>query len=156
MQDQRKKSRRRGTTTVEAAFVLPVFLTFIFAIVEFGHTQLVNNLLNSACRTAARLGAVEGTTTADIESEVLRVLGSAFNTEGVEIYVKDASVFDGGGDPPSSGEEIEALSDLNVADAEPRQLFVVRAKVPYNNIALLPNSIMDSVILQSQSFMRHE
>ncbi len=156
MQDQRKQNKRRGTTTVEAALVLPVFLTFIFAIVEFGHTQLVNNMLNTACRTAARVGAVEGTTTADIENEVLRILGSAFPTESVEIFVKDASVFDGGGDPPSSGEEVESLGDLNVADAEPRQLFVVRAKVPYNDIALLPNSIMDSVILQSQSFMRHE
>lgn len=147
---------RRGTTTVEAAIVLPVFIAFVFAIIEFGHTQMVNNLLNSACRNAARLGAVEGTTTADVEQKVRDILGSGINTEAVTIYVKDVSVADSGSGAPDTAEGIESLSNLEVADAEPRQLFVVRAKVPYNEVALLPNSIMHGVVLDSQAFMRHE
>ena len=141
---------------MEAAIVLPVFLAFIFAIVEFGHTQLVNNMLNTAVRSAARLGAVEGVSSSQVETEVLDILGSAFPTSTVEVFVKDASVFDGGGSPPESGSGIESLSNLELSDAEPRQLFVVRAKVAYNDIALLPHSLMDGVVLQSQSFMRHE
>ena len=152
----RSAKSRRGTTTVEAAIVLPVFITFVFAIVEFGHTQMVNNLLNSACRNAARLGAVEGTTTADVENKVREILGSGVNAAAVDIFVKDASAGDGAGGLPETGQGIESLSDLEVADAEPRQLFVVRATVPYNNVALLPNSLMKNVTLQSQSFMRHE
>ena len=150
------KTNRRGTTTVEAAVVLPVFIAFLFAIIEFGHTQLVNNMLNSACRNAARLGAVEGTTSSDIENEVRAILGSVIDASQAEIFVKDASVFDSGSGGPSTGDGIESLSDIEVSEAEPRQLFVVRAKVAYNNVALIPNSIMDGVILQSQAFMRHE
>lgn len=152
----RRSQLRRGTTTVEAAIVLPVFITFLFAIIEFGHTQLVNNMLNSACRNAARLGSVEGTSTTDVQNEVRRILGGAIDPEAVDVFVKDASVFDGGGDPPSSGPDLEALPNLEVADAEERQMFVVRATVEYNKVALLPNSIMDHVTLQSQAFMRHE
>lgn len=148
--------RRRGTTTVELAFVLPVFIIFVYAIIEFGHTQMVNNLLNSATRTAARLGAVEGTTTADVENHVRQVLGSGINSEAVEIFVKDAGTAESGGSPPDTGAGIEALSNLEVSEAEPRQLFVVRAKVPYSSIALIPNWLLDGVVLESQAFMRHE
>lgn len=150
------RKRRRGTTTVELAFVLPVFILFVYGIIEFGHTQMVNNLLNSATRNAARLGAVEGTTSSDIEARIRQIVGSGFNSESVEIFVKDASVADSGGGTPDTGAGIEALSDLEVSEAEPRQLFVVRAKVPYSNIALIPNWLLDGVVLESQAFMRHE
>lgn len=149
-------SHRDGTTTVEAAFVLPVFIFFVFAMIEFSHAQLVNNLLNSACRNGARLGAVEGTTTTQVVERVRQTLGSAINTSQVAIYVKDASVYDSGGTPPTTGTGIQTLPDLNVADAEPRQMFVVRATVFYNNIALIPMPFMDGVTLQSQAFTRHE
>lgn len=147
---------RRGTTTVEAAFVLPVFFLFVFAIIEFGHAQLVHNLMNSACRNAARLGAVEGTTTSQVLDRVSQTMASAIPTAAVDVYVKDASVFDSSGAPPTSGEGVESLSDVEVADAEPRQLFVVRATVAYNEVALIPVPFMNNVQLQSQAFMRHE
>ena len=156
MRNPRRSSPRRGTTTVEAAVVLPVFFVFVLGIIEFGHAQLVNNMLSSACRNAARLGAVEGTTTGQVVSAVEQSLGSAINAEAVSIFVKDASVYDSGGTPPTSGAELEALADLEVADAEPRQMFLVRATVPYNDIAVVPMPFLDGVTLQSQAFMRHE
>ena len=151
-----RSAHRDGTTTVEAAFVLPVFFFFVFALIEFSHAQLVNHLLSSACRNGARVGAVEGTSTEQVIGRVQQTLGSAINTSTVAIYVKDASVYDSGGAPPTTGLGIQALPDLNVADAEPRQMFVVRATVQYNNIALVPMPFMNGVTLQSQSFMRHE
>lgn len=147
---------RDGTTTVEAAFVLPVFFLFVFAIIEFGHTHLVHNMMNSACRNAARLGAVEGTTTAQVVGRVNQTMAAAIPTAAVDIFVKDASDYDSGGTPPTSGAGVEGLNDIEVAGAEPRQMFVVRATVPYNEVALIPAWFMDGVVLQSQSFMRHE
>jgi len=147
---------RRGTTTVEAAFVLPVFFFFVFAIIEFAHAQLVNSLLSSACRNGARLGAVEGTTTEQVVGRVDQTMGSAIDAAAVSVFVKDASVYDSGEAPPTTGAGIEALADVEVADAEPRQMFVVRARVPYNDVALVPMPFMNGVILQSQAFMRHE
>ncbi len=61
----RRVRTRRGTTTVEAAFVLPIFFFFIFALIEIGHAQMVMNVLNSACRSGARLGSTEGTSTSE-------------------------------------------------------------------------------------------
>jgi Flp pilus assembly protein TadG len=146
---------RRGTTTVETAVVLPVFILLVFAIFEFGHAQLINNMLSSACRNAARVGAVEGSTTAQVETRVEQTLGTVVPVGCVSIFVKDASSFDGGGNTPA-GAELEALPDVELADTEPRTLFVVRASVPYNDVAIVPMPFLSSVVLDAQAFMRHE
>lgn len=148
--------QRRGTTTVETAVVLPVFLLLIFAIFEFGHAQLINNLLSSACRNAARVGAVEGTSTAQVEERVEQTLGTVVPLASVEIFVKDASSFDGGGSTPDNGAALEDLPDVELGDTEPRTLFVVRAKVAYNDVAIVPMPFLENVMLDAQAFMRHE
>jgi hypothetical protein len=151
---------RGGTTVVETALVLPVFLLFVLGLIELGHAQMVKNVLRCACRQAARIGSTEGNTTADVQQRVLDVLGSAVDTEFVDVFVKDASVFDAGG-TPSTGAEIEALPGIELSEAEPRTLFLVRAKVNYNDIAIVPNipylgAFLDEVVLEGQAFMRHE
>jgi Flp pilus assembly protein TadG len=147
---------RQGTTVTETAVVLPVFLFFLLAIIEFGHAQMVNSILNSACRNGARVGSVEGTTTAQVIAQVDQTLSSAISTATVDISVKDASVYDSGSAPPTTKSGLEALPGLELADAEPRQMFLIRASVPYNDIALVPMQFMEGVVLDGQSFMRHE
>jgi hypothetical protein len=151
----KNRQTRRGTTTVETAVVLPVFITLVFGIFEFGHAQLINNMLSSACRNAARIGAVEGSTTAQVRSRVEQMLGTVVPIESVNIFVKDASSFDGGGSTPT-GSGLEALPDVELANTESRTLFVVRASVPYNDVAIIPMPFLSSVVLDSQAFMRHE
>jgi Flp pilus assembly protein TadG len=136
--------------------VLPAYLTLLFGIMEFGHAQLVGNLLSSACRAGARVGSTEGTTTADVIAKVRQTLGSAVNPNTVTIFVNDASVYDSGGSVPTTAAGVEALPSLEVADAEPRQMFVVRARVSYNSVAPLPLSFFNGVVLGAESFMRHE
>lgn len=153
---------RRGTTVVETAIVLPVFLLFMLGIIEFGHAHLVKNILRSACRASARLGSTEGNTTAIVEARLREELGSVINPNRVSVFVKDASVYDQGGDAPTSGQALEALPDIELGDAEPRQLFLVRARVNYNDVAVLPMSIpylgnyLSDLVLEGQAFMRHE
>jgi Flp pilus assembly protein TadG len=147
---------RRGTAAVETAMVLPVYLTLLFGIAEFGHAQLMLNLLNSACRNGARLGSTEGTTTANVRTRVNQTMGAAVATSKVTVYVKDASVFDSSSTPPSTDASLEALPDFEVAEADPRQMFMVRAKVRYNDIALVPMPFLKNMTLDAQAFMRHE
>jgi hypothetical protein len=152
---------RRGTTVVETALVLPVFLLFMLGLIELGHAQMVKNVLRSACRQAARIGTTEGKSTADVRNRVLQVLGKAVEPELIDVYVKDASSFDAGGSPPENGAGLEALADIELSEAAPRQLFMVRAKVHYSDIAIVPNipylgSFLDDVVLEGQAFMRHE
>ncbi len=151
-----RPQERNGTTLVELAVVLPVFLFFLLAIIEFGHAQLVNNMLNSACRSGARIGSVEGTTSADVVSRVEQTMSPVIPPENLTIFVNNAGVFDSGSSPPDSGAGIEALPSIEVSEAEPRQMFVIRARLNYNDIALVPMPFMDGVVLNSQAFMRHE
>ncbi len=152
----RAQARRRGTTLVEFAMVLPVFFTFVFGIVEYGRLQLVSNMLKTACRSGARLGSTEDITTADVHARVEEILAAALDTNDLTVIVKDAGVFDTSGPYPESAAEYSALADTELDDIEPRQLFLIRASVAYNDIALLPFSVLDGVQLSGQALMRHE
>jgi hypothetical protein len=155
-----RRGSRAGTTVVETALVLPVFLLFVLALIELGHAQLVKHVLRAACRQAARIGTTEGNSTADVEARVIESLETVVDADHVEVFVKDASVYDAGGSP-ESGAELEALADIELSEAEPRQLFLVRAKIHYEDIAIVPNipylgAFLDDVVLEGQAFMRHE
>ncbi len=151
-----RRSERRGTSAIEAAFVLPVFLFMIFALIEFGHAQMVNNVLRSACREGARLGSTTGSSSSGVETHVRNVLSSAINPAAVTVYVKSAASMETTSSPDTAAAQLEAMPDIELADAKSRQMFMVRAKVPYNAIALVPMPFMDGVVLQSQAFIRHE
>jgi len=157
----RQNRSRRGTTVVETALVLPVFLLFLLGLIELGHAQMVKNALRSACRQAARIGSTEGNTTAEVEQRVLDVIGSACDVSAVQVFVRDASTFDEGGGTSTDGPSLEGLPAVELSEAAPRQLFLVRAKIHYNDIAIVPNipylgNFLDDVVLEGQAFMRHE
>lgn len=162
------RGRRRGVHLVEAAIVLTVFIPFLFGLFQYGHMQMISSLLVTACQNAARYGSTEGVSTADVEQRVKKTLGGAISParldQGVvQILVKDASVFDTGGDhydDPAAYKSdpgwFEALPDVELSDAEPRSLFLVRAVVAYNDIAILKLPFMDGAVLVGQSICRHE
>jgi Flp pilus assembly protein TadG len=153
---------RRGTTVVETAFVLPVFLMFVFVLVEFGHAQMIKNMLRGACREGARMGCTEGSASSDVKARVQQILGGVVSSSNVQVSVKDAASFDSGGSPPQSASELGALPDMEVLDAEQGQLFLVRATVNYNDVAIIPLSVpivgdyLDNIVLDGQAFIRHE
>jgi Flp pilus assembly protein TadG len=146
--------RRSGATLVEMAVVVPVFAVFLAALMEFGHAFLVVGTLNAAAKQAARYGAVEGITTADVEDRVEETVGSAFDSAMTTVYVKDASVFDSAS-PPTTIDYTE-LPDIELSGAERRQLYVVRVEVNYNDVALMPPFWAKDLKLYGQSVMRHE
>jgi len=157
----RRRNSRRGTTIVETALVLPVFLLFILGLLELGHALMVTHVLNSACRQAARIGSTEGNNTAAVKAKVLKVLGSVVKTNFVQVYVKDAGAFDASATPSITGSSLEAMPAIELTAAKPRQLFMVRAKISYKDVAIVPNipylgSFLDNVTLEGQAFMRHE
>jgi hypothetical protein len=52
----------RGQTLVEFALVIPLFLTLLFTVVDFGRVVWANNSLANAAREAARFAVVHGGT----------------------------------------------------------------------------------------------
>jgi hypothetical protein len=117
---------------------------------------MVINVMQSACRNAARIGSTEMATTTEVTNHVNRIMSSALATATANIYVLDASAFDSSSTPPTGGAGIEALPSIELQNADSRQLFVVRTTVPYNDIALVPMPFMNGVVLEGQAIMRHE
>ncbi|MCA9049449.1 MAG: pilus assembly protein [Planctomycetaceae bacterium] len=154
---QKSPGKRRGTTIVETAVVLPVFFTFIFGFIEFGHVFMTIHTLNSAARRAARLGVGESATTAQVETLAHDILDSAIDAdlENVRILVKDASTFDSMSFDVSSV-DYDALPDVTIEDLEPRSLFIVRIQVPYSEVGILGPRWISGVNLYGQSVMRKE
>lgn len=153
---QKRLKQCRGTAAVETAVVLPVYVLLLFGVIEFGHAHMVQNLLQSGCRNGARMGSTAGPTTAEVIARLRQTLGAGVDDGKVSIWVQDASSLDDGAAWPVTDEEVAALPGIELADAEDRQLFVIRASVAYNDISLLPLPFLSGMRLKAQCFMRHE
>ena len=150
--------QRRGTAVVETAVVLPVYLLLLLGIVEFGHAQLVRQPAEQRVpqRGARRLDRGHDERRRRWRACSRRV-GTAVPVEQDHgLRARTPACSTARGTPPTTDAGLEALPDVEVADAEPRQMFVVRAKVAYNDIALVPMPFLKNVTLDAQAFMRHE
>ena len=58
-----RRDRGRGQSLVEFALILPIFLLFIFGIIDLGRAVYAYHTLNSAAREAARVAMVDQTIT---------------------------------------------------------------------------------------------
>jgi Flp pilus assembly protein TadG len=70
----RRRTRRngrneRGAAAVEFALVVPVLLTLVIGIINFGFVFAQQISLNNAARQAARYAVVDGRTCSDIKNE---------------------------------------------------------------------------------------
>jgi hypothetical protein len=154
-----KRNRRRGTTTVELAVVLPIFLLILFSLFEFGHAFMTMELLKAAARTAARTGVTDGKTSADVQDAVHSMLAGGIDPNKVVIYIKDGGAFD---DQSMDAETIQGLDydelpDVEVSGMDPRELFIVRLEVPYSDVSIFPTGgWLSGITLSGQAVMRHE
>lgn len=151
------QKRRSGTALVETAVVLPIFFTFIFAFIEFGHCFMTIHTMNSAARRAARAGVGEFKSTAEVVALAHEILDSAIDADhaNVRILVKDGSAFD---DPTVDASSINyaSLPDVELATLESEALFIVRVQVPYSEIGIMGPRWVTTLNLYGQSVMRKE
>lgn len=154
-ESKRMDASREGTTLVELAFVLPVFLLFLFTLFEFSHAYMAINTLNAATKKAAREGSMDGISTAAVAARVNQILENAFDISSLAVDIKDAGVFDTA-DVDAANIDYGNLPAIELSDSEPRQLFIVRATIPYNSISLVPPFFIKNITLSGQSVMRHE
>ena len=80
----------RGAVVVEFALILPLFVLFIFAIMEFARGYQALNAITSAAREGARVAAImpEPTEQMSIDSVTARakqVAGSMFTTDEITV-----------------------------------------------------------------------
>jgi hypothetical protein len=151
---------RRGTTSLEFAFILPVFLALVFGLMAVGHYRMSADLLKGACREAARYGAMQDVTTAMATERFRERASAGINVSLVNFSIKDLGSLDSsGGAMPDSAAEFSALPDIELGAAPSRRLFAVRAEVDYNQIAIIPMNWIpwaNNLAVTTQVFTRHE
>lgn len=74
IQKHRGKRRRWAAATVEMAVVMPLLLTILFGIIEYGWVFSVKQALVTAARDGARTAALPGSTTTEIQQRVADIL----------------------------------------------------------------------------------
>jgi Flp pilus assembly protein TadG len=138
----RRQSRRNksGTSVVEMAIVLPLLLTLMFAIGEFGIMFTQYQTLINAAREGARTGVLfRGTTcaAATVKSQISTTVNDYMVGSGIQTGTLTTT---------SSGECAGAGTQL-----------VVRSEVPYS-FAALPGlaGLQSSITLSARSTMRNE
>lgn len=71
---RRRLLQREGTTSVEMALVLPIFLAFVFGCMEFSRISMIRSQTANAAYEAARFAMVQGSSAADARQSVDRTL----------------------------------------------------------------------------------
>ena len=69
--------RARAAAVVEFAVVLPLLLTILFGIIEYGWIFMVRQTLQQAAREGARLGILQTSAPGDVYARVDEVMGAA-------------------------------------------------------------------------------
>lgn len=141
--------------TVEVALTLPVFLLLVFGMIEFSHAMFVKAALTNAAKEGARMGSVEGATTASVRTFIENRINAVFPASQATILIKNASIYDTSSSS-STTVTTSSLPDIELSTAETRQLFIVEVTVPYKNVAVTKPFWVKSITLLGQSVMRHE
>jgi Flp pilus assembly protein TadG len=68
----RRPEDQRGATLVEFAFILPVFVLFVFGVIDFGWAFAQNLDVKQTAREGARLAVVDGGTTPGMDCPTLK------------------------------------------------------------------------------------
>jgi Flp pilus assembly protein TadG len=134
------RRHERGTSVVEMAIVLPLLLTLVFAIGEFGLMYQQWQTLTNAAREGARTGVVfRGTScvAGTVQTEIQNAVNTYMTNTGVSlgtITTTSTGACSGSGTP-----------------------LVVTAQVPYS-FAALPGlaGLQSSITLSATSTMRNE
>jgi Flp pilus assembly protein TadG len=96
------RPRRRGAAAVEAALVLPVVITFLFGILEYGRYVMMLQILTNAAREGARYavehtnpitlgGVTYGNADSDVTAAVNKAMaGQQLSGQSIQFYTSDS------------------------------------------------------------------
>jgi Flp pilus assembly protein TadG len=139
--DRAARTREAGTSIVEMAIVLPLLLTLVFAIGEFGIAYAQWLSLTNATREGARAGVVfrPDCDAVAVEDKIRTTVANFAESSGLDGASIDIDV---AGDGPCAGTGTELR---------------VTSTVPYDFVALAPLAgLAPTMNLSARSVMRNE
>ena len=89
--DSEPQKNRAGTTAVEIAIVLPIFVLLLAAAFEFGRLNIIRHIADTAAYEAARHVIVPGATSAEAVAEAKSLL-DIVSTRGATVTVNPATL----------------------------------------------------------------
>ena len=146
MRQPRRLHRRNGAALVEMALVLPVFLTVVLGIMEFGRAMMVSNLVANAAREGARLSVTTGSTNSSVTTAVQSFMTSAIGVSSGNVTVTITVTAAAGNPDPGNDVAIARRSDV----------CTVHVTVPFNAVCLVTADYLAGVDLVGHCAMRHE
>jgi Flp pilus assembly protein TadG len=130
------RRNRRGAAAVEFAIVAPVFFILVFGMIEYGRMVMVQQVITNAAREGARVGVLDGSAYADVQTAVNNYLIAAkIPTGSTTITVTP--------NPPSSQTTGNPVT--------------VTVAIPFKNVSWLPTPLyLGSTTLSATAVMRRE
>lgn len=156
-------SSRSGTSTVEFALTFPLFLTFLFAVIEFSHALMTVQVLHAGARRAARIGVLSNATNTQLTEEARLVIQGCVSPEFLTLEVRDASSFDTTGNDENADDSgyqsinVASLNEVEISSLPSKSLFVVRTRVALSDVTLFsPRWITGNTTLTGRCVGRRE
>jgi Flp pilus assembly protein TadG len=142
---------RRGAATVEFAVIAPIFLILVLGTWEMGTAVRASNNLTAAVREGGRLASMDftgslapnQTANQKVEQDI-RAFLNASGLPGAQATITITHA-----DGASAGQTFDLGNKNNYL-----ALFKIRATIPFSNISLFPNKIMNSSILKAEMVNR--
>ncbi len=132
------RTNRSGAAAVEMALVLPIFLLFVFGIVEFGRAMMVSQLITTAARDAGRLAIMGGSSNTEVEQSIKDFLSQTLGVSSGDVTVT-----------------ITVSSGGDVATAQQGDLCTIQVEVPFNKVSFIKGRYLDGVAIKGDCIMRH-
>ena len=127
------RKRRRGAAAVEFAIVLPVFVTLVFGMIEYGRMVMVQQVITNASREGARRAVLDGATTSAVQSSVAT-------------YLTNASI--------SGSSTTVSPNPSTAASGDP---IAVTVSIPFSSVSWLPSPMfLGGKTLSASTTMRRE
>ncbi len=142
----RSPEPRRGAAMVEMALVLPIFVTVMLGIVEFGRGFMVANLVTNAAREGARQAIMYGSTNQQVTDKVRDFVTGTVNVENDDVGVVITIT-------PAEG---NSTVGNEVSGAQSQDLITVRVEVPFDKVSYIPGSFLEGKTLAGVVAMRRE
>jgi Flp pilus assembly protein TadG len=139
------KRGRSGAALVEMAVCLPVLVTVVLGIIEFGRGMMVGELLYDASREGARQAILAGSTNTTVTQAMTTFLqATSVNAQSISVTI---TVTPAAGNPDPGNQ---------VGSAHTGDLCAVQVHVPFDQVSYIPGTWLKGKTLTGICTMRHE
>ena len=140
----RRRDRSRGQAMVEFGLILPIFLLFVFGILDLGRAVYAYHTLNNAAREGARVAVVDQTLTRIQDRAASRGVGLGVGPAQVSVDYRTATAPDVAN---------SCLAKVGTKESPVTCTVIVRVAVPFTAATPIISNIVGTINMAGESSM---